>query len=254
MKVDLPNGKKIDTSKGIDISIPAIHGPGQLKAWWVDDVKIEAVMTDQFIGDVNQGGGVNFKNIHLNPHGNCTHTECVGHISSEGHSINQCLTEFHFMAKLITLTPVLNNQAENGIPDRVITKTLLAQELINMDGAEALVIRTRPNDSSKKTTDYSGTNPPYFTEEAMHYINALEVKHLLIDLPSVDREVDDGKVACHHIFWEYPHNTQINKTITEVIFVPNEVNDGDYFLNIQIMSIENDAAPSKIILFKPENN
>lgn len=250
MRLQLANGKWIDTSKGIDISLAAEHGEGHVKAWWVDDVKIEPVMTDQFIGDVNQGGAVNFNNVRLNPHGNCTHTECVGHISKERYSINECLREFHFFAKLITVKPKEIDQEINGVKDKVITKEMLAQEVINMHQAKALIIRTSPNHEEKRRKDYSASNPPYMTADAMRYVNALEVHHLLIDLPSVDRESDGGAVECHHIFWDYPQNPQVHKTITEVIYADNTISDGDYFLNIQIMSIENDAAPSKIVLYE----
>lgn len=44
----------------------------------------------------------------------------------------------------------------------------------------------------------------YFSQDAMCYINALEVKHLLVDLPSVDRENDGGRLAAHRIFWNLP--------------------------------------------------
>ena len=76
------------------------------------------------------------------------------------------------------------------------------------------------------------------------------MEHLLIDLPSVDREKDEGKLTAHHIFWDYPNNTQLQKTITELIYVPNDVLDGTYLLNLQIASFENDATPSKPVLYK----
>jgi len=97
---------------------------------------------------------------------------------------------------------------------------------------------------------YSNTNPPYITAEAMQYLNNIGVEHLLFDMPSVDKEVDGGTLAAHHIFWQYPQNTQLQKTITEMIYVPNDVFDGTYILNIQIASFENDASPSKPVLYK----
>jgi hypothetical protein len=42
----------------------------------------------------------------------------------------------------------------------------------------------------------------------------------------------------------------MDATITEFIFVPNTVLDGTYFLNLQIAPFENDATPSKPILYK----
>jgi hypothetical protein len=35
-----------------------------------------------------------------------------------------------------------------------------------------------------------------------------------------------------------------------MIFVENEIQDGSYILNLQIASFENDASPSKPILYK----
>ena len=81
-------------------------------------------------------------------------------------------------------------------------------------------------------------------------MNEIGVEHLLIDMPSIDKEMDEGKLLAHHAFWQYPTNTQTQKTITEFIFVPNEVLDGTYLLNLQIASFENDASPSKPILYK----
>ncbi|HSY77613.1 MAG TPA: cyclase family protein, partial [Bacteroidia bacterium] len=97
---------------------------------------------------------------------------------------------------------------------------------------------------------YSNTNPAYLTSEAMKYIVSIGIKHLLIDLPSVDKEKDEGKVATHHIFWNYPEKTDMTRTITELIYVPNTVLDGSYLLNLQIASFENDATPSKPVLFQ----
>ena len=78
--------------------------------------------------------------------------------------------------------------------------------------------------------------------------------HLLIDLPSVDRESDEGALAAHHRFWNYPEDPQLHRTITEFIFVPDEVSDGFYLLNIQLSPFENDAAPSKPVLYQPIKN
>ena len=41
--------------------------------------------------------------------------------------------------------------------------------------------------------------------------------HLLIDMPSIDKENDEGKLEAHHAFWNYPNNAQLHKTITEFI-------------------------------------
>jgi arylformamidase len=233
-----------DLSRPIDISIPLRAGEPNVSAWYVGPVKIEAVENEHFIGDVNRGGSVNFRNIFFNPHGNGTHTECVGHISKESYTINKSLKMFHFMALLITIQP---EKLENG--DEAITAIQLS-EAIKDRMPEALIIRTRPNGKDKLDKNYSNTNPPYILAEAAELLNKKGISHLLIDLPSIDRELDEGKLAAHHIFWQYPDATKTEKTITELIYVPDEVKDGEYLLNLQIASFENDASPSKPVLYK----
>ncbi len=234
----------IDFFKPLDISIPLSTNKNCASAWYAEPMKLEAVVNGTWIGDVSKGGSVNFRNITFNPHGNGTHTECVGHISKEFISLNQNLTQFMFLAELITVLPT---QLANG--DFVITKQHFETALENKK-PEAIIIRTLSNGINKLTTQYSNTNPPYVLEEAILYLNQIGVEHLLIDMPSIDKENDEGKLVAHHAFWQYPSNTKLHKTITEFIYVNNEINDGSFILNLQIASFENDASPSKPILYK----
>jgi kynurenine formamidase len=235
---------KIDLYKPIDISIPLTTSKDCVNAWYVEPMKLEPVIAGDWIGDVNKGGSVNFRNIFFNPHGNGTHTECLGHISKEFETINQHLKKFFFVAELITVLP---EQIENG--DFVITKKQLLASLEEVINVEALIIRTLSNSPSKLQMQYSNTNPPYIEEDAIHFLNEKGIEHILIDLPSIDRELDGGKLAAHHAFWNYPANPQKHKTITEMVYISNEVFDGTYILNIQIAPFENDASPSKPILY-----
>lgn len=235
---------KVDLFQPIDISMPLYSDKSCTSAWYVEPMKLEPVRMGDWVGDVSQGGSVNFRTVTFNPHGNGTHTECVGHISKEFVTINECLKRFMFVAELITVLPVM---LDNG--DFVITKKQL-QAALEGSKPEALVLRTLSNSDDKKHMQYSNTNPPYILEEAILYLNELGVEHLLFDLPSVDKEVDGGALAAHHAFWHYPENTQFNKTITELIYVSNEIFDGTYILNLQIASFENDASPSKPVLYK----
>jgi len=79
---------------------------------------------------------------------------------------------------------------------------------------------------------------------------------LLIDLPSVDKEHDEGKLLSHKAFWNVKDvndlnaDARMNCTITEMIYVDDSILDGSYFLNLQIASFENDASPSKPVLYK----
>lgn len=235
---------RVDLDQPIDISISIKNTGDHVAAWYVGPPEIEPVVGDGFVGAVAQGGSVNFRNIFFNPHGHGTHTECVGHITPEIFSVNQEIKTFHFTAKLVSVCP---EPQENG--DLIITKTQIENGLQG-ETPEAIVIRTLPNPISKNSHNYSSTNPPYLTQECAAYIASLGIQHLLIDLPSVDREEDEGKLLAHHAFWQYPENTRKNTSITELIYVPDSVEDGNYLLNLQFASFENDASPSKPVLYK----
>jgi len=244
------NNFEIDLSKPIDISIPLTNTDENPIAWYIEKPVIEPVVFGDWIGKVSEGkSSTNFNNIFFNPHGHGTHTECLGHITNEFYSINQALKQFFFFAQLITVEP------EKIGEDYVITKDQISASL-NGTKTEALIIRTLPNQKEKKSRKYSNTNPPYLSEEAAIFIRESEIQHLLIDLPSVDKEHDEGKLLAHKAFWNVKDTHQLNAdarfeaTITEMIFVSDEIQDGDYILNLQIASFENDASPSKPILYK----
>ena len=243
----LSNTQFIDTEKGLDISLPLTNDLNNPRAWYVNPPLIEPVMENGFVGSVAQGGNVNFRNIFFNPHGHGTHTECLGHITEEVFSVNKSLKSYFFQAKVITISP------EKKGEDLVITKNqlenLLKEEIQNAT-CEALIFRTNPNVEAKKHQNYSATNPPYIEVDAIEILNQIKIKHLLIDLPSVDRENDEGVLAFHHAFWQVPENPQFDKTITELIFVKDEILDGNYILNLQTAPFENDASPSRPVLFE----
>lgn len=234
-----------DLNSPIDISIPLEAGDETVNCFYAPSVNIAPVVAGDFVGSTESGGPVNFMNVQLNPHGNGTHTECVGHISKEPFSINQSLKEFHFVARLITIIPT---ELENG--DLVILKEQIEKVFTNSDLCQAIIIRTFPNDASKLKRHYSGTNPPYFHHEAIEYLVGKGINHLLTDLPSVDREEDEGKLLAHRAFWKYPDAVRISATITELIYVPDDIPDGLYLLNLQITSLEMDASPSKPVIYE----
>ncbi len=233
----------VDLSKPLDISIPLRASTKNPLAWYLDAPKIEPVKLDNWVGKVSEGASVNFNNVFFNPHAHGTHTECVGHISKEFYSVNDVLKEFFFMAEVITAIP------ETLGEDEVISGTQI-KSLLNGKRAQALVIRTLPNAPSKRSKKYSHTNWPYITEHAAKFIHDLGVKHLLIDLPSVDKEKDEGALLAHKAFWNYPKQPRFDATITEFIYVPNKIKDGSYLLNLQIAPFSNDASPSKPVLYK----
>ena len=245
---------KVDLSNPIDISIPMTNTDENPIAWYIDKPVIEPVVFGDWIGKVSEGkSSTNFNNIFFNPHGHGTHTECLGHITREFYSINQSLKQFFFLAELISVVPEI--QGEDLVITLDIILTALDVTLKLGVPKEALIIRTLPNFEIKKSLKYSNTNPPYLSEEAAKFLRESGIKHLLIDLPSVDKEKDGGKLLAHRAFWNVKNVDNLNAdarldcTITEMIFVSDIVKDGSFLLNLQIASFENDASPSKPVLY-----
>lgn len=244
------NGQRYraDLTQGIDCSTPLQAG-NTLSAWYVEPISIEPVRGDGFTGAVSEGGSVNFRNIRFNPHGHGTHTECYGHITPEVHSVNQLLRTYHHPALLRSIEPETATEphAEYGIEpgDAIIT----ANQLPDGPLPPAFILRTLPNSPDKLRKAYSNTNPPYFAADAMQKLVNAGVEHLLLDMPSVDRESDGGALRAHHIFWGLPAAPRTHCTITEMVYAPDVLADGLYLLNLQVAPFENDASPSRPVLY-----
>ncbi|MCM5662112.1 cyclase family protein [Galbibacter mesophilus] len=234
---------QIDLANPLDISIPLRDDKNNPTAWYLSPPTISPVKDGDFVGSIKRGASTNFNSILFNPHAHGTHTECIGHITEDFYSINDCLKRFFFYTEVISVYP------EKWKEDSVITKQQIEKALKN-PSVDALVIRTLPNERDKLTKQYSHTNPPYLLEGAAAFIRECGIKHLLIDLPSVDKEKDNGALLAHKAFWDFHREKRLDATITEFIYVPSIILDGMYFLNLQIASFVNDASPSKPILYK----
>lgn len=235
------NNSRFDLSKPLSIAIP-MHMGEQVNCYYAPPFHAEPVVMGSFIGDVRQGGPVNYYNIQLNPHGNGTHTECLKHIADVPFSITDIWTRRHFIAQVISAEPT---QIAGG--DAIILPESVIPHLL--PGTEALVIRTLPNGSNKLIKNYSGTNPPYLAAELCRQLCSAQVDHILVDLPSLDREEDGGALAAHKAFWQYPESPRTTATITELIYVPDDIPDGRYLLELAVAPLSMDAAPSWPVLY-----
>ena len=246
-----------------DLSIPLRFNGPQPNAYGVEQAMSQPVRAGSLIGDTRQGGSVNFEQYTFIPHCNGTHTECVGHITDERISVRECLQDVIVPAVLVTVEPERDGDdlvvSAASIRDKRVTPvTALQAGTPAVQSNRALIVRTLPNDESKLAAQYREANiPPYFSVDAMEYIVECGFKHLLVDLPSIDRLFDDGKLTNHRIFWnvepgshEINSETRINNTITELAYVPETVEDGEYLLNLQIAPFESDCAPSRPILLR----
>ncbi len=264
---------QIDLENPLDISITLNFNGAQPNAYDAERASAKACEAGSLIGDTRRGGSCNFEQIKFILHCNGTHTECVGHITHERISVHEALKDSFLLATLISVEPETANETTETYAvdlnenDRLITLKAIEYALQNLNQnpqskiqnpkSDGLIIRTLPNDESKKTRRYMENLPPFFSTEAMNFIRARNVKHLLVDVPSIDRTFDAGKLSNHRIFWsveagefETSEATLNYNTITEMIFVPNSVEDGAYLLNLQIAAFAADASPSRPRLFK----
>ncbi|UAA39416.1 cyclase family protein [Paraneptunicella aestuarii] len=264
---------QVHLDKGHHISIALDFNGEQPNGWDSAPATAQTFAAGDFIADTREGGSCNVTEYRFTPHCNGTHTECVGHIVNNPITVHRALEDALLPATLISVEPEsfatatdeATHLADNS--DYVITQRCiaekLAKQLAKLSNAvhfnSALVIRTLPNNSDKQQQQYSDFIPPYLSKDAMEYINSIGVRHLLVDIPSVDRMSDGGELKAHRTYWALPaqekhisdpeQNPNLTKTITEFIYVPSQVQDGVYLLNLQIPAFVTDAAPSRPILF-----
>ena len=246
-----------DITDPLDISIPLQFNGPQPNAYGVEPARSKPYEAGDLVGDTRRGGSVNFEEYTFVPHCSGTHTECVGHITHERISVRDCLRDVLVPAVLVTLQPFRSTETGDDLITRDSLESAIASGTLAVQSA--LIVRTLPNNDSKLTQEYGDYIPPYFTAEAMEYIVESGFKHLLVDMPSIDRIFDEGKLINHRLFWKVdPGSYEINpascvhSTITELIYVPNEIEDGEYLLNLQIAPFASDASPSRPILFLAE--
>ena len=255
---------KIDTKQSIDISIPYNFNGAQPNFYDVNPGELTPLKFGETSYSVADGAGCNVPEISMNIHCTGTHTEYVGHLLEDPGDIGMVFKDILIPTVLITVHPKSFNDLKEfyhcSVKDNelVISAESISEKFGNWqdDKPQALIIRTMPNDEDKKYQQFTIIPPPFFTNDALELISKLCIEHLVVDLPSIDRMEDNGILGNHRIFWgdgknvKGELNTDSIKTITELAFIPNEFQDGFYFLNIQLPHFKCDAAPSRPLLIK----
>lgn len=256
---------RADVSRPIDISIPLAFGGPQPSYFDAPAATATASRSAEFLGDVRLGGSCNCEEYRLTPHCNGTHTECVGHVTRERASVHRLANSGPEIALLLSVEPAgAGETTETSEPepqrgDLLVTARAIsaAWERWHAPTPAALVLRTLPNDATKLSRVYGAAEPPpYLSRAAVELIVARGIEHLLLDLPSLDRSHDQGLMSGHRLFWGLPPGSQSvvqarrpQATVTEMVFVPDDVADGFYLLDLQLAPFVADATPSRPLLF-----
>lgn len=228
-----------DMSKTLEIGI-SVRREHSVSSFGIAGAEYKVYQDGDFIGSKSQNGPCNLETITFTPHGNSTHTECLGHISDEDYFVNDCVKDHFLAAQLCTLSPLQKDA-------RYLDFSTL--DFSSLSQYKALIVRTNPNAISKLNRDYSGKATPCIAPDDMKKIVKAGILHLVIDLPSVDPEWDGGAMASHYAFWQYPENPRMDASITEFAFIRDDIEDGFYLLKLNISNFESDAAPSRPVLY-----
>jgi kynurenine formamidase len=210
-----------------------------------------------FEGDVARGASCNCNSITLIPHCNGTHTESVGHLTTAFRPLHEFVPLAPIPALLLSIDVVgAADTTEDSLPaprrgDRLVTRAALLQRWpANLAiTPRALLLRTV---AANTTSVRTALDPPYLTRQAASEMVQRGIEHLVVDLPSVDRTSDEGKLTAHRIFFGLPAGatdarlaTRGQCTITELAQFPASLNDGPCALQLQVPAFTGDAVPSR---------
>jgi kynurenine formamidase len=265
-RIALEGGElQVDIARPVSLALELDFAGPQPRHFGAPRASAHPFAVPGFPGAVAQGASCNCEVISLIPHCNGTHTECVGHLTRERLDASRVAPLGLLPALLVSVDAEAAGAAgETSDPapqagDRLITRRALAHAWPARApfAPQALAVRTRPNGADKRAHDYSHETPPYLTRQAAAFLVERGILHLVVDLPSIDRAHDEGRLTAHRIFFGLPPGSTAladaarrEATVTELAFVPDTLADGAYLLELQLPALGGDAVPSRPLLYR----
>ncbi|MGB1618174.1 MAG: cyclase family protein [Flavobacteriales bacterium] len=248
LRIELDHANHVwrSTGNGVDLSVPVNPHSGLPRAWYRGPATAEPVRSDGWVGSVAEGGSVNFRDVTFNPHAHGTHTETREHVRDEFHPID-ALARSGTLPFLVS-SLLIDAHPESVGDDWIVPKSALTRHVpwMKTHQPSAVILRCTNGDVQR---DWSQTNPPYLEAGFAEELVVLGVQHLLLDLPSVDREVDGGELRAHHAFFGPASAPREGATISELLCVPEGLTAGPGLLAMQVAPFVHDAAPSRPFWF-----
>ena len=258
---------RADVTAPADLAIVLEFNGAQPSFFVATPASSEPLRIGGFTGSVASGASCNCAVHSLAPHCHGTHTECIGHVTRGPVTVASLTPVAPCVALVVSVRPErlgataaapLGGHA--AADDLVIRRAALAAAAAAWLDAPfaAVVIRTLPNGADKRHRAYSGSPSPapYFLPEAMQWLVERRIDSLVVDLPSLDRADDGGRLAAHREYWGLPPGsddatqaTRGQALVTELAYVPDSVADGPYLLDLQVPAFGSDAAPSRPVLY-----
>ena len=129
-----------DLSNGYCLAIPLSHTHAQPNAFHAPLYEAAPHKAGDWIGDTREGAPVNFFDLRLNPHGNGTHTECVGHITRERYSVHETLGDGFWIAQLISVYPTLRADGDSPFSAGAMVRAGIPSERCHLFGPDGLAL------------------------------------------------------------------------------------------------------------------
>lgn len=237
----------MDFSRGRSLAIEFAPSGRHPNFFSESPVRSEPLRLGGFIGDMASGGSCNAEVIAFSAHSHGTHTECIGHISPAKQTVTQTVDPAPTLMRLLTVK-------SDSLEDGVWIPADALESMDDFDGA-ALAIRTQPNDASKRHRDYDDSPGfPVLSREAMARLASSGLTHLLLDTPSLDHP-ESKALENHSAWWGVDSDAApgipdpVKRSVTEMIYVPDDIPDGDYWLDLQLAPFVSDAVPSRPVIY-----
>ncbi|MDG1252180.1 MAG: cyclase family protein [Schleiferiaceae bacterium] len=228
---------------------------GRKRAWYIEGMQRRPVRLGDWVGSLNEGGAVNFLTLEFNPHAHGSHTETLGHVCRGHFPVNQIDIPWMQEALIVTVRSQIDPDMGQCIRWAQLEEAI--ETAGGLQGATALLVRAFSEVAGVPEMDHSNTDAPYFEPLVGSKLAEGGILHWMVDLPSVDREEDGGALACHRAFWNVPlglseaqPDSRVDATISELLHIPATVADGRWHLQMNVASIENDAAPCRPMVFR----
>ncbi len=256
---------RFDFSRAVCLSRELDFTPGSLSVYGAPQALSEPLSVGNFTGSVHSGASCNCHRVSLTPHCNGTHTEGVAHLTADGAPPSRWVPIEPLRAILLTV-PIERVQSGAALKESSSPAPQVGDELVTRNAlcsAWTQSLRKAPLVLLLRTTGGRNglENPPYLTAEAASEVVARGIEHLLVELPSVDRTDDQGKLTAHRIFFGLPAEarsaqqaTRAHCSITELAQIPNQIPDGPCAVQLQLAPWTGDAVPSRPLWLPAEQD
>ena len=251
LRVDLGSATSLARRIGFDGTDPRHFGAAAPRRW--------PLSLPGFSGEVRSGASCNCATLELTPHCNGTHTESVAHLVVDPQDVCELAPLGPLPALLLSLATERADRAdEDSDPaprpgDRLLTRAALraAWPATLPFAPRALLLRAVPPalDAGPPPHD---AEPPFLSRQLARELVERGIEHLVVELPSIDRGHDQGRLCAHRVFFGLPPgSTRLAEarrpqcTVTEFAAIPPSLPDGPCALQLALPRIAGDAVPSQ---------